>query len=225
MKFNEEVEMISKSAGLSLNVVEVKDELKPTLDDIEELDKKILVRTEENRNMLNLSEVYAKNSMPCNSINKSYVVISDSYANNNTLDIYIKFLSNLNDNDIYLSELLKKYKNKDCNNEEYNIVLCFMKNNSLKSFVRNRVSDEERNRACRFINDLLNKSRESINEYIELLENNYNELSIYYSYVLFELKEYLYNVDQNELNDKIKNESYNRESILRKSLVRDYGLM
>ena len=184
----------------------------------------------------------------------SYVTITDSYANKNTLDIYIKFMSCLEDNEITfleslkdkdifslsqidldkyyrirtqlnMTELFKKYKNRECTKEEHDRVFEYMKNNPLKKFVRNKISDNDKYKVQKFIENLSNESGQSLKEYIELQESKYDELSIYDSYVLFELKEYLYNIEQNELNDRIRKESLECEEKLRKSLIRDYGLM
>ena len=184
----------------------------------------------------------------------SYVTITDSYANKNTLDIYIKFMScleddelkfleSLKDKDIFslsqidldkyyrirtqlnMTELLKKYKNRECTKEEHDRVIEYMENNPLKTFVRSKISINDKYKAQKFIENLSNESKESSKKYIELQESKYDELSIYDSYVLFELKEYLYNIEQNELNDRIRKESLERETKLRKSLIRDYGLM
>lgn len=184
----------------------------------------------------------------------SYVTITDSYANKNTLDIYIKFMSCLEDDelkfleslkgkDIFslsqidldkyyrirtqlnMTELFKKYKNRECTKEEHDRVIEYMKNNPLKNFVRSKISFNDKYKAQKFIENLSNESKESSKNYIELQESKYDELSIYDSYVLFELKEYLYSIEQNELNDRIRKESLEREKKLRKSLIRDYGLM
>ena len=184
----------------------------------------------------------------------SYGTITDSYANKNTLDIYIKFMScleddelkfleSLKDKDIFslsqidldkyyrirtqlnMTELFKKYKNRECTKEEHDRVIEYMKNNPLIDFVRNKIDINYKCKAQKFIENLFNESRETIKKYIELQESKYDELSIYDSYILFELKEHLYNLEQNELNDRIRKESVEREKKLRKSLIRDYGLM
>ena len=65
MNFYKELEREFKNAGLDGEIIPVPEELKPTPKDFAELDRKIFERTEETRNMLFLSEMYAKNSTPC----------------------------------------------------------------------------------------------------------------------------------------------------------------
>ena len=195
-----------------------------------------------------------KINLICKEHELSYMTITDSYANKNTLDIYIKFISYFTDEDIIfldnlidkdislltqveldkyyklktqlnMSELFKKYRDRKCTDEEHDIVLDFMKNNSLKSFVRKSVNMDDKIKAYNFIEDLFNESIESLKEYIDLKERRYDELSVYDSYVLFEAKEYLYRIEQRQLNEKIESELLEREKNLRKSLIRNYGLI
>ena len=70
MNFYEELERECKNAGISGRIVSIPDELKPTNEDFIELENNISVKTEENRKMLFLSELYAKNSMPCAKVKK-----------------------------------------------------------------------------------------------------------------------------------------------------------
>ena len=195
-----------------------------------------------------------KINLICKEHEPLYVTITDSYANKNTLDIYIKFISYFTDEDIIfldnlidkdislltqveldkyyklktqlnMSELFKKYRDRKCTDEEHDIVLDFMKNNSLKSFVRKSVNMDDKIKAYNFIEDLFNESIESLKEYIDLTERRYDELSVYDSYVLFEAKEYLYRIEQGQLNEKIESELLEHEKKLRKSLIRNYGLI
>ena len=195
-----------------------------------------------------------KINLICKEHEPLYVTITDSYANKNTLDIYIKFISYFTDEDIIfldnlidkdislltqveldkyyklktqlnMSELFKKYRDRKCTDEEHDIVLDFMKNNSLKSFVRKSVNADDKVKAYKFIEDLFNESIESLKEYIDLTERRYDELSVYDSYVLFEAKEYLYRIEQGQLNEKIESELLEHEKKLRKSLIRNYGLI
>ena len=65
MNFYEELDKEFKNAELNGKITSVPEELKPTPNDFEDLDRKVLERTEENRRMLFLSEMYARNEMPC----------------------------------------------------------------------------------------------------------------------------------------------------------------
>lgn len=113
-------------------------------------------------------------------ISLSYLVISDSYANlENALDIWIKFTSYLKPDEVLLleklqnkninsvpldeineylkikkqvaiSELLLKYKKKECNKEEHDLAFNFM-HTSLTSFVRSRLTESDRELASKCI--------------------------------------------------------------------------
>ena len=68
MNFYKELENECKSAGIECEIIPVPDELKPTLRDFAEFDKRVETRLEENRKMMVLSELYASEGMPagCN---------------------------------------------------------------------------------------------------------------------------------------------------------------
>ena len=68
MNFYEELDREMKNAGLEGKIISVPEELRPTVKDFIELDERIEKRTEENRNILFLSEIYAANGMPCENI-------------------------------------------------------------------------------------------------------------------------------------------------------------
>lgn len=183
-------------------------------------------------------------------ISLSYLVISDSYANlENTLDIWIKFTSYLKPDEVLLleklqnkninsvpldeineylkikkqvaiSELLLKYKKKECNKEEHDLAFNFM-HTSLTSFVRSRLTESDRELASKCISKL--ETNNQLKQYIELHQKKYEDLSIYEAYVLFEAKERLYYLGQRELNEKIRHEQVERAANLKKNLLRDYG--
>lgn len=152
----------------------------------------------------------------------SYVTITDSFANDNTLDIWIKFTSHLKEDELllitkdsnslsqteldkynsikkqlYMSLLFRKYKVQECTKVEHDLVLDYM-HNSLTSFVRDRMTEDEQRKALVF---LLSKSKEELEEYIQSREDKYDELSAYAAYVLFMAKETLYDIKQEELNE------------------------
>jgi len=185
-----------------------------------------------------------------NSTLLSYPVISDSYANlENALDIWMKFTGYLrpeellfleevkdknfdsispNEMDEYyrikkqllISELLLKYKNKECTEEEHNQVFEFM-HTSLKSFVQSRLADDEIKLAFKYISEL--EINEQLKKYIETQQKIYENLNVYESYILFEAKERLYYLEQKKLNEQIRSEQEKRNASLKKSLIKDYG--
>lgn len=185
-----------------------------------------------------------------NNTNLNYVIKSDSFANaNNAIDIWIKFTKSLNQEEIQflnevkskpidtlssdeidmynkikeqleVSNLLLKYKNKDCTKKEHDLVSKFM-DKSLSRYVKSKVSKEEQEEADLFIEELLNEDK--IQDYIDIKEEEYDELNVYDAYVLFMAKEKMYEKNSKELNDKILNDQKERAFNLRKSLKRDYG--
>jgi hypothetical protein len=179
-----------------------------------------------------------------------YPIISDSYANiDNALDIWMKFTSYLKPEEllfidelkdknissisqsemdkynnirkqIVTSELLVKYKNKECTQEEHNQVVEFM-HTYLKKFIKSRLTEEALDSANIFIETL--ETEEQLKKYINLQEVNYMDLNIYNAYVLFIAKEKLYYLQQKSINEKIRSEQFERAISLKRSLVRDYG--
>ena len=77
MSFYDKLEHEFKNAELTGYEVEVPDELKPSNKDFMELDNRIAIKTEENRNMLYKSGIYAENSMPCGSGNIKNISFSN----------------------------------------------------------------------------------------------------------------------------------------------------
>ena len=179
-----------------------------------------------------------------------YLVISDSCANmSNALDIWIKFTSYISPDDllfideiqnkkvasysekeldryyklkkqIEMSKLLLKYKKQECNEDEYDKVVEFMKT-SLREYVRSKVTDEEMISASKFVDNLYNAG--TLEEYIDIKQKKYDKLDIYEAYVLFTAKERLYDIRQKELNERILRESKEEYNHLIKKLARDYG--
>ena len=132
------------------------------------------------------------------------------------LDEYLRIKKQLK-----VSKLLLKYKNKECNKEEHDYVLNFMRT-SLKSFIQSRLTNEEQELSFRFISEL--ETNDKLKEYVELHQKEpYEKLSIYNSYVLFNAKERLYYLEQKQLNEKITNAQIKNSINLRKNLVKDFG--
>lgn len=63
---------------------------------------------------------------------------------------------------------------------------------------------QKKKRASLILNDLI--TIEDLRTYIKFKEKDYVELSIYDAYILFYAKEKLFNVEQIEFNEKIRNE-------------------
>lgn len=123
---------------------------------------------------------------------------------------------------INMSKLLKKYKNRECNKEEHDYVFNYMKNNDLESFINNRMTDEENNKSYNFIKSL---SKESLDNYIDTNKNIFNELSIYDAYNLLNAEKELYNINNNEINNHILEEQRRSDRVLHKALIKEYGPM
>lgn len=182
-----------------------------------------------------------------------YPVKSDSFANiSNVLDEWIRFLSYLKPEELLylnelnskilnelttqeieqylkikkqraMSELFVKYRNRDCTKEEHDQVIKFM-DNSLKSFMRERLTEEEIKKSYILLGEFEQMSKSELNEYIDKQKNNYYNLNVFEAYILYEVREISYNRDNSELNDRIRSNQIERENKLRKSLIRDYGL-
>lgn len=179
-----------------------------------------------------------------------YPIKSDSLANlHNALEIWIKFSKHLKPEEISLlkeldqipislvsrkniekyleikkqidmSELLIKYKNRTCTCEEHEQVSEYL-NQSLKKFVKNRLTEEELKLSNKCISKL--ETKQQLQEYIDANENNYEKLSICEAYTLFRAKEKKYRMNEQQLNEDIKNNQLENCNRLRKSLARDYG--
>ena len=180
-----------------------------------------------------------------------YPVRCEEYANlDNPIDIWIKFTSYLKPdetalleklgnksldsiqrseiseysrikNQLMISELFLKYKNKNCSKEEYNIVTRFMDSMSLQTLIKTKLTEEEIELASKSISKL--ETIEQLEEYIELQQKKFEELSAYESYVLLKAKEKIYNLKQRKVKEQIRIEQAKRTDNLVKGLIRDYG--
>lgn len=179
-----------------------------------------------------------------------YLIKCDSSANSdNAIDIWMKFanyltpeeslfmyelkikdLDNLSQtefdtyyrikNQLRFSKLLPKYKNESCTKEEHDFVSKYM-NTSLRSFVKSKVSEKQQNSANKIISDLFGKNE--LEQYIELQQEQYDNLNIYEAYILFIAKEKRYNEIQQKTTKKIRDEQLEREIRLRRNLIKEYG--
>ena len=177
-----------------------------------------------------------------------YPVKSDSEANlNNALDIWLKFTSSLKSEELLfvgniknkkisklsfedvqkfnrikeqleMSKLFVKYKKKECTKEEHDKVSNYM-NNSLRDFVKSRVSEEEIESANEFVDEL---SKKSLEEFIRINQAKYSELDIYDAYVLFIAKERLHQLFQKEANQIILNDRMEKQIRLENGLKNYY---
>lgn len=180
-----------------------------------------------------------------------YPVRCEEYANlDNPIDIWIKFtnylksdekalleklgnksldsiqISEINEysrikNQLMISELFLKYKNKNCSKEEYDIVTRFMDSMSLQTLIETKLTEEEIELASKSISKL--ETIEQLEEYIESQQKKFEELSAYESYVLLKAKEKIYNLKQRKVKEQIRIEQTRRADNLVKGLIRDYG--
>ena len=174
-----------------------------------------------------------------------YPVKCELYANlDNELDIWIKFTSYLKPdeaillenkdvnsiqkneylrikNQLMISRLLLKYKNKNCSKEEYDLVTNFMNSMSLQTLIETKLTEEEIELASKNISKL--ETVEQLEEYIESQQKKFEDLDAYESYVLLKVKEKLYNINQRKTKDQIRIEQARRTGNLIKGLIRDYG--
>ena len=119
-----------------------------------------------------------------------------------------------------VANLFKKYKEKNCTKEEHDAVKKFMEQNDLENFVNSRMTDEEIGDARSFINDL---TKDQLQEYINVTNLNYENLSVYDAYVLFIAKERLYAIETMDfVEDTMRKEAENAQH-LHMSLLRDFG--
>lgn len=63
MNYNEEIAELFDELGIEYKLVKIND--KPTVEDYNKLKRKIFVKTEANNNMMFLSGIKSKDSMPC----------------------------------------------------------------------------------------------------------------------------------------------------------------
>lgn len=185
------------------------------------------------------------------SVTLSYPVICDSYPNiSNALEIWIKFTSIFSEEEINyinelnqtplslmqtdkiqeylkirermeLSKLLIKYKNRECTQEEHDRVVIFMRSTSLKSLVNSMISEEVKNEVSLILDEL--RTVDDLKRYIASKDGCYTELSIRDAYTLFSAKERLYNLEQSDLNNQIKNKQTANAINLKRSMIKDYG--
>ena len=124
-------------------------------------------------------------------------------------------------NQLMISELFLKYKNKDCSKEEYDLVTNYMNSTSLQSLIQTKLTEEESELASKFVSKL--ETIEQLKEYIESQQKKFEELSAYESYVLLKAKEKIYNLKQRKVKEQIRIEQAKRTDNLVKGLIRDYG--
>lgn len=80
-------------------------------------------------------------------------------------------------NQLMISELFLKYKNKNCSKEEYNIVTRFMDSMSLQTLIKTKLTEEEIELASKTISKL--ETIEQLEEYIESQPKKFEELNAY----------------------------------------------
>ena len=121
-----------------------------------------------------------------------------------------------------LAILLKKYKERKCTKTEHDIVKKFMNNNKLEEFVSSRMTAEEKDRAEKYISDL---TKDELKKYIDINKDNYEKLAVFDAYILFIAKEKLYEIEKSEFIDKEMQRQKEDAFSLRKSILRDFGIL
>ena len=124
-------------------------------------------------------------------------------------------------NQLMISELFLKYKNKNCSKEEYDIVTRFMDSMSLQTLIETKLTEEEIELASKTISKL--ETIEQLEEYIESQPKKFEELNAYESYIFLLAKEKLHNLNQDKVREQIKIEQARRLDNLIKALINDYG--
>ena len=176
-----------------------------------------------------------------------YAIANDCYGNMNTKEMWLKFSGHLKEeekkllkeiqnsditsisedklekyikikNQIDVHKLLPKYYAQECNEKEHSLVYDFV-TNSLKDFIDDRMTQEEKDGADNLVYSM---SKDDLKNFINDLDGKYMELSTYIAYMLFLAKERYYYIDDIEKMEirRIKDAQRNRNLI--KHLVNDY---
>lgn len=182
-----------------------------------------------------------------------YVVKRSSFGVRiDVLDEWIKWLSYANDDDekylsennkslkemsleelkkyqdiqsqLLMCELFKKYSKKQCSKEEHDIVYNYM-NNSIIDLMNTKINDQEREEIEKILKHLKKQSIVDVEGFIELKLKNYKELSKVDAYVLHFISIYNYDRICDQKSEEIKQNSNKRNMSLRKSLIKDYGIL
>ena len=179
-----------------------------------------------------------------------YSFACDSYGNNNTEEMWLKFTGYLredekellrkiqssfvtdiapDDLEMYASikrqmevhKLLPKYIEQNCSDEEHSIVFDFV-TKSLVDFIESRMTDEEKRNASTFVQSM---PKDILKDFIDSNKDKYNELSVYEAYVLYLANDTYYRIVSNERieRQRIEDAVYNQNLV--KHLVRDYGIL
>lgn len=124
---------------------------------------------------------------------------------------------------LLMCELFKKYSKKQCSKEEHDIVYNYM-NNSIIDLMNTKINDQEREEIEKILRHLKKQSIVDIERFIELKLKNYKELSKVDAYVLHFISIYNYDRICDQKSEEIKQDSNKKNMILRKSLIKDYGI-
>lgn len=114
MNFNEEMEIVFKEAGLNdgkLILIPIED--KGTPSDYANLERKILIETEENRNMMRLSDLYLRESLPCGSNTKEKNIESQNIEGKTLADISAELRAYLTGSNYSVEQLRRIYAKTD----------------------------------------------------------------------------------------------------------------
>lgn len=178
------------------------------------------VRCEENANLDNPIDIWIKFT---SYLKPDETALLEKLENKSLDSIQISEINEYSriKNQLMISELFLKYKNKNCSKEEYDIVTRFMDSISLQTLIKTKLTEDEIELASKAISKL--KTIEQLEEYIESQPKKFEELSAYESYVLLKAKEKIYNLKQRKVKEQIRIEQAKRTDNLVKGLIRDYG--
>jgi len=140
----------------------------------------------------------------------------------NALDLSVQELEKYKSikNQMEFSKLLPKYEQHNCTREEYDLVSDFFDKNSLKDFMRSRLTDEEARESLDIVDDLKD---EELPAFIKEQESVYDNLSVFQTYTLYLANSRLKYIDDCEFNERMRRETIERNQALIRRLARDYG--
>ena len=147
----------------------------------------------------------------------------ETIKDKNVLDLSMKDLETYKSikNQIEFSKLLSKYEKHNCNQEEHDLVSNFFDKNSLESFMRSRLTDEEIHESYSIVDEL---EDEELSAFIEEQESIYDNLSVAQTYTLYLANSRLKYIKDIEFNERMRRETIERDQALIRSLVRDYRI-
>lgn len=158
-----------------------------------------------------------------NYLRKDEVEFLNTIKEKNVLDLTVEELEKYSKikKQMEVSKLLSKYEDHNCTEEEHDLVCDFMDENSIESFMRSRLTEEEAINSFSFVASL--KDKNELEEFVHNEEENFDNLTVQELFTLYQACSRLKNINDRELNDRIRDEQIRRDQALIRSLNRDYG--